>query len=179
MKEVYLNNKGIPLEDYLDNVDNLVGLINKRIFYILKANMDSNIYKFGISTGANESAIKRLYDYVYTYGYNSDNKTRSMKQKPIHGIKLYGLWTVNYNSNVESKNSAVSRKERYIKGELRENIALVGRGSERTSVSLNKLIDLVKNNKFSEDIVTDVSKRRTKRVEAIKADGFYKGLDED
>ena len=175
LTNLFLDKKGVPLDQWLVEPDNLEMIRGKRIFYILKPRLDPQIFKFGIATNDGDGAFRRLISYVTYYGFEDDNTTQlKQKQRKIFGILVYGLWGVNYNSNVEPKNSAVARKEKYIKSKLRENIEAVNRGSERTSISLNELIALVEDSKFSEDIVTDVSKRRSKREGSfLKDEGFY------
>ena len=179
LTNLFLDKKGTPLDEWLSDEDNLELIYGKRVFYILKANLDLKIFKFGIATNDRDGAFRRLVSYLNYYGFEEDNaKQKKQKQRKIFGIQLYGLWGVNYNSNVEPKNSAVARKENYIKSVLKDNITSVARGSERTSISLDELIAMVSDSKFSEDIVTDVSKRRSKREGSfLKDQGFYQ--DED
>ena len=188
MQELFMNRVGVPLDEWLDKEANLKKINGKRIFYILKPNMDvePDVFKFGIATNFGsdgDGASRRLKSYVDTYGKEGCRaKTRSQTAKAkskatcwVSGVTLYALWGVNYNSDVDQKNSAPHKVENFVKAELKENIKEVGRGSERTSVNLGKIIELVeKKARTTTDIVTDTSKRRTTRKNTIKKKGFYK-----
>ena len=164
LSQIYLNKKGVSLEKYLsENKDSIKG---KRILYVLKPNMETNIIKIGIAgeyAGIDENASHdRLKSYLTSYGREKDCKTREQKQKCKYGVLLYALYGTKYNKNVEGKKTAVHQKELYLKRELRESIERVGRGTERTDINLNTILKLVADNHFIKDNPTDVKKNNEK-----------------
>jgi len=175
---IFKDLKGIELDEWLNDPENIAQILNKRIFYILKSNIDKRVIKFGISTTEGtdgDGAYRRLKSYINYYGRNNACEIKNPECK--FGIKLYALYGNNYNKNTEKKNTMVQRKENYVKRELKENITTIDRGSERTSISLRNLIKLVENSKFSEEIVTDTSLKESKRLKEaqnIKKKDFYK-----
>jgi len=165
LQNIFINKKGVSLDEWLKDPENIAKILGKRILYLIKSNLDNNILKFGIVTNYGQEgngAYRRLISYIHSYGRESDNKTRDQQKNNKHGVQLYGIWGNNYNKDVEPKNTGVMKKETYIKSHLKVNIKNVNRGSERTSITLNELIKLIENDKYSEDIITDV--RRSKRL---------------
>ena len=105
-------NEPVELGPYLDKDLVKKMLYNKRILYVLRANVDNSLIKFGI--GGNEhgksGAWGRLHQYVNTYGVQGDYDCL--------GVKLFLIVGNDYNENVESTNSAVFRKEKFLKREF-------------------------------------------------------------
>ena len=50
LTNLFLDKKGVPLDQWLSEPENLEMIRGKRIFYILKPRLDPNIFKFGIAT---------------------------------------------------------------------------------------------------------------------------------
>ena len=175
---IFKNLKGTELDEWLKEPENIALILNKRIFYVLKSNLDNSVIKFGVSTNEGsdgDGAYRRLLSYINYYGRTSDCERKSKDCK--YGIKIYALYGNDYNKNTEKKNTMVQRKENYIKRELKPNIEKTNRGSERTSTSLGHLIKLIENNRFSQEIVTDTSLKESKRLKEaqnIKENDFYK-----
>ena len=171
LNEIFLNPKGESLEKWLK--ENKAKIRGKRILYVLKPNMESNVIKFGIAgeyASINEDAsFERLKSYLTTYGREEDCKTREKKKNCNYGVTVYAIYGNNYNRNVEPKNTAVHKKELYLKRELSNSITRVGRGTERTDERLSKILKLVADNRFTVDEVTDVSLKRSKRLKYIVA----------
>ena len=111
--------KGTELDEWLDEPENIALFLNKRIFYVLKSNLDKKIIKFGVSTNEGsdgDGAYRRLLSYINYYGRTSKCERNNNDCK--YGIKLYALYGNDYNKNTEKKNTMVQRKENYIKREL-------------------------------------------------------------
>lgn len=173
LTQIYLNKKGTSLETWLET--NKANIKGKRILYILKPNMETNVIKFGIAGAGSDvkpdQSYARLKSYLTTYGRKADCKTREQKTSCKYGVTLYALYGTNYNSNVEEKNSACHQKELYLKRELKSSILAVDRGDERTNASLGDILKLVGDTHFIKDNVTDVEKNKEKlRVKREKKD---------
>ena len=69
-----------------------------------------------------------------------------------------------YNPNVEGKNSAIFRKEKFLKSQLKGD-TMSGRGTERVTTNIRKLFNLIKqsSNKTDEDI--EIERRKTERLQ--------------
>ena len=147
----------VNLEDWLRaNPDKLN---NKRIFYVIKANLEPDITKFGITTDGGNSAQNRMKQYLITYGKNSSSNRCT-------GVKLWYMAGTEYNRLVQTTNTLVHKKELYLKRELKSKSETEpGRGTERTKVSppdLMRMIDRA-SNKTTGDVVTDI--RKSARIE--------------
>jgi hypothetical protein len=164
LTQIFLNKKGTSLENWMET--NKADIRGKRIFYVLKPNMETNIIKFGIAGAGSDvkpdQSYARLKSYLTTYGRASDCKTREQKSACKYGVTLYALYGTNYNPKVEEKNSACHQKELYLKRELRSSILSVGRGDERTNASLGNILKLVGDTHFVKDNITDVEKNKEK-----------------
>ncbi len=158
VKTVYENYDGIELAEWLRKETNRRSLDNKRILYCVRANMDQSLIKFGIGgvEHGGTSAFGRLLQYVNYYGESGEFDCK--------GIKLFLIMANEYNPNVEGKNSAIFRKERFLKTQLKGD-TMSGRGSERVVTNIRKLFGLIKqsSNKTDEDIETE--RRKTERLE--------------
>ena len=79
LKELLKNKKGVELKTWLER--NKEKIKDKRIFYVLKANLEKeDVYKIGISERGGTSAYGRLNDYYHFYGASS-------KTNPCKGVK--------------------------------------------------------------------------------------------
>ena len=153
LKILYKNNKGIELDSFLNR--NRALLANKRIFYVIKANLDDKeVYKIGISERGANAATARLLDYVYNYGVSEDdNKCK--------GVKLYLLLGNRYNPNVTEAQSAVRKLETKAKAYLKDYRE---RGHERFSIKINDLLNyLIDEELIEEDDEIPIA-RKTPRV---------------
>lgn len=164
---IFENRKGASLETLLADPEFVQSIKFKRILYVLKPAMETDIIKFGIAghgsgtttTGKpyNEnSAFNRLNSYLTQYGRTSDCRTRQSKEHCNYGVKLYLILGNRYSSKVSKPNSAVFRKESYMKHVLKSSIQKVGRGQERTDSSIGTVLKYALDNKFSEDHATDM-----------------------
>jgi len=169
--KLFLEEKGVDLGDWLQDKSNQTKISNKRILYVVKANLDENVYKFGIGglEGGN-SAYGRLLQYVNYYGSTlanlpNDEVTKLTGKKQDNqciGVKLYLIVGNEYSHNpyadgkfAASKNSLVARKEAYLKKLVKlRGDTLKGRGRERTSMTLNELIRNILE-PFSKHIIQD------------------------
>ena len=158
VKIVYENKDGIELKQWLDKEANRRMLDNKRILYVVRANIDSSLIKFGIGgvEHGGTSAFGRLLQYVNYYG--------EAGEFDCMGIKLFLIVSNEYNPNVEGKNSAIFRKEKFLKSQLKGD-TMSGRGTERVTTNMRKLFGLIKQtgNKTDEDI--EIERRKTERLE--------------
>ena len=153
--KIFKDDNGVDLAQWLKN--NPHKLDNKRILYVVKANLDENIYKFGIGgLQGGTGAYGRLLQYVNYYGSSKENKpndevtklTNKNKDNECLGIKLYLIVGNEYSHNpyadgkfAASKNSLVARKELYLKKLVKaKGAGEKGRGRERTSMSYNELV---------------------------------------
>ncbi len=150
---------GAELGDWLALKKTKDLLKDMRILYVLRPNMDSSLIKFGIggvehgSTGA----WGRLHQYVNYYGTASEFEV-------CKGVKLFLVVGNKYNPNVEAKDSAIFRKELFLKRELHGD-TVSGRGTERVLTNLERIYKLVmdKSNKTWEDI--EKERRVSERLE--------------
>ena len=148
----------LELKPWLDLPETKKFLYNKRLFYIVKPNVEG-VCKFGIAgnEGGKASGWGRLHQYVHSYGEQSDLSACA-------GVKLLYLAGNEYNPNVENIKSAVYRKELAAKRFFRDD-ALKGRGFERIlQERLDELFKILEDpsNKSFEDIETE--RRRTERL---------------
>jgi len=143
--EIYNQKKGIRLENWLSDPKNKRRIYGKRIFYIVKANLDDkktnktkSIYKFGIAgSGGKGGAAARLESYINSYGRHS-------KQNPAAGVMLYFLAGNAYNKNILREKSKVFLREKFIKDILKqEELISENRGSERTFADLDYIKNLI------------------------------------
>ena len=151
------NGKPVFLEDWIQA--NRGKILNKRIFYVVRPNLEDDVTKFGIGgMDGGEGAYNRLNQYVITYGKNS-------RRNKCVGVLLFYLAGNKYNSLVQTSNSLVWKKEKFLKDELKSTTDILpGRGAERTKLPINRLMDLIdrSSNKTTADIETDV--RRSARI---------------
>lgn len=158
-KTIYENHDGIELKQWLDGYyvnkngkkeSNRRLLDNKRILYVVRANIDQSLIKFGVGgvEHGGTSAFGRLLQYINYYGEKGEFDCL--------GIKLFLIVANEYNPNVEGKNSAIFRKEKFLKAQLKGD-TLSGRGTERVTTNIQKLFNLIKqsSNKTDEDIETE------------------------
>lgn len=135
-------------------VENRTRLTNKRILYCIRPNMDNSLIKFGIGGVENgeTSAFGRLLQYVNYYGESGEFDCQ--------GVKLFLIAANEYNPNVDGKNSAIFRKEKFLKAQLKGD-TLSGRGTERVTTNIDKLFNLIKqsSNKTDEDI--EIERRKS------------------
>ena len=158
VKTIYENRNGVELKPWLYTESNRRLLDNKRILYVVRANIDNSLIKFGIGgvEHGGTSAFGRLLQYVNYYGEGG--------QFDCLGIKLFLIVANEYNPNVDGKNSAIFRKEKFLKAQLRGD-TLSGRGTERVTTNMRKLFNLIfqTSNKTDEDI--ELERRKTQRLE--------------
>lgn len=166
---------GVNLEQWLSQ--NRQILNNKKILYVVKADMDSNppVYKFGIagSTGDKNGAYNRLSHYNVLYGKRSQCNPNN--NNCVLGVKLYAIYGTNFNyatgQYVSVNNSAVKKVENKLK-----NLHIV-RGNERTDASIGNIIRTI--NQFAyttTDVVSGVINRPVRTGIARKQPGFYAGM---
>ena len=148
----YQNKKGTELHNWL--LENGDSLKNKRIFYVVKANMeqDKDVYKIGISERGDNSAIGRLIDYVHFYGVTN-------KENSCQGVKLYLLLANVFNPDVEASHAAVRKLETKV---IRDFADKRERGRERIHVSIQELFDYLEENNYITD--TEKETRKTPRL---------------
>jgi hypothetical protein len=155
---IYENQQGIELAEWLRKESNRRSLDNKRILYVMRANMDNSLIKFGVGgvEHGGTSAYGRLLQYINYYGEGGEFDCL--------GIKLFLIVANNYNANVEGKNSAIFRKEKFLKAQLKGD-TMTGRGTERVTTNLRKLFNLIlqKSNQTDEDI--ELERRKTERIQ--------------
>ena len=155
---LYENQQGIELAQWLSKESNRRALDNKRILYVVRANIDNSLIKFGVGgvEHGGTSAFGRLLQYVNYYGENGEFDCK--------GIKLFLIVANNYNANVEGKNSAIFRKEKFLKAQLKGD-TMTGRGTERVTTNLQKLFKLILqgSNQTDEDI--ELERRKTERIQ--------------
>jgi len=158
VKTIYESNDGIELKQWLDKETNRRMLDNKRILYVVRANIDASLIKFGIGgvEHGGTSAFGRLLQYINYYGEQGEFDCK--------GIKLFLIVANEYNPNVEGKNSAIFRKEKFLKAQLKGD-TMSGRGTERVTTNIRKLFNLIRqsSNKTDEDI--EVERRKTERLQ--------------
>ena len=132
VKTIYENLDGIELAQWLGKETNRQSLDNKRILYVVRANIDNSLIKFGIGgvEHGGTSAFGRLLQYINYYGEAGEFDCK--------GIKLFLIVANEYNPNVEGKNSAIFRKEKFLKAQLRGD-TMSGRGTERVTTNMRKL----------------------------------------
>lgn len=151
------------LEDWLR--DNRSKLNDMRLFYVIKANMQSEITKFGIAgLDGGTSGYGRLHQYVIMYGENSSNNKCT-------GVKLFYLAGTKYNPLVQTSNSLVFKKELFLKRELK-NLSQTDslRGTERTTMPVSNLIRLIDRSSNKTSSEQEQELRRSQRIKASEID---------
>ena len=163
VKILYENKEGQELAQWLQSMSqhpdykgttNRKMLDDKRILYCVRANMDNSLIKFGIGgvEHGRTSAFGRLLQYINYYGEGGEFDCL--------GIKIFLIAANQYNPNVDGKNSAIFRKEKFLKAQLKGD-TLSGRGTERVTTNIRKLFGLIKqaSNKTDEDI--EIERRKS------------------
>jgi hypothetical protein len=163
VKILYENKEGQELAQWLQSMSqhpdykgttNRKMLDDKRILYCVRANMDNSLIKFGIGgvEHGGTSAFGRLLQYINYYGEGGEFDCL--------GIKIFLIAANQYNPNVDGKNSAIFRKEKFLKAQLKGD-TLSGRGTERVTTNIRKLFGLIKqaSNKTDEDI--EIERRKS------------------
>ncbi len=149
--------KGVELGPWLRNKSNYAMLRDMRVMYVLRANIDNSLIKFGIGgvQQGGTSAWGRLHQYVITYGETDEFDCK--------GVKLFLVVGNKFNPDVEQTNSAIFRKELFLKRELGGD-TLPGRGTERVTTNLQKLYTMIMDdsNKTFEDI--ELERRTSERL---------------
>lgn len=159
----YKNPNGTELHNWL--LKNGSSLKNKRIFYVVKANLDKekDVFKIGISERGDNSAIGRLIDYVHFYGVtNNENKCQ--------GVKLYLLLANVFNPDVEASHSAVRKLETKVIAKYADRRE---RGKERIHVPIQELFSFLEDNKTIVDHESET--RKTPRL-AEKAQAAHNAV---
>jgi hypothetical protein len=127
--------------------------------------LDHSLIKFGIGgvEHGGEGAWGRLYQYVNYYGVEGEFDCQ--------GVKLFLLVGNQYNPNVEGKNSAIFRKEKFLKAQFRSD-TLSGRGTERVTTNMRKLFAAIflTSNKTDEDIELERRKSELLKEREITPD---------
>lgn len=139
----YKSKEGTELHNWL--LEHGDSLRNKRIFYVVRANLEQkkDVYKIGISERGDNSAIGRLIDYVHFYGVSND-------KNKCQGVKLHLLLANVFNPDVTASHAAVRRLETKVIADYADKRE---RGRERIHVSIEDLFKyLEKNNYIAEDI---------------------------
>ena len=147
-KTIYENFDGIELKQWLDGY-----YVNKdgekeRILYVVRANIDQSLIKFGVEHGG-PSAFGRLLQYINYYGEKGEFDCL--------GIKLFLIIANEYIIQMwKARISAIFRKEKFLKSQLKGD-TMSGRGTERVTTNIRKLFNLIKqsSNKTDEDIETE------------------------
>ena len=117
-KTIYENYDGIELKQWLDgyyvNKDgkkesNRRLLDNKRILYVVRANIDQSLIKFGIGgvEHGGTSAFGRLLQYINYYGEKGEFDCL--------GIKLFLIIANEYNPNVLRKTASSKTRKRRLR----------------------------------------------------------------
>ena len=139
---------GLPLEDFLKN--NEAAIKNKRGLYVLSFNLDkkrpnapSNVVKIGI---ARRHVGLRLKSYINHFGRHSH-------KYPCRGVWIHYLATTQLNRNVEDKNTAVYRMERYLIKYFKNKTVKTDRGHEWFVTGIRIVEKAIKSNTMS-DIIT-------------------------
>jgi len=155
LKELLKNKKGVELKTWLER--NKEKIKDKRIFYVLKANLEKeDVYKIGISERGGTSAYGRLNDYYHFYGTSS-------KTNPCKGVKLYLVLANTYNVDVNASDSKVRKLETLLKRDFKEFRA---RGEERLNTSIDSIFEYLQKANL---IVTETEKpvRETPRLKEL------------
>ena len=155
LKELLKNKNGVELKTWLER--NKEKIKDKRIFYVLKANLEKeDVYKIGISERGGTSAYGRLNDYYHFYGTSS-------KTNPCKGVKLYLVLANTYNVDVNASDSKVRKLETLLKRDFKE---LRARGEERLNTSIDSIFEYLQKANL---IVTETEKpvRETPRLKEL------------
>jgi len=100
------------------------------------------------------SAFGRLLQYVNYYGEAGEFDCK--------GIELFLMVANEYTPNVEGKNSAIFRKEKFLKAQLRGD-SMSGRGTERMTTNMRKLFNLIFQTSNKTDDI-ELQRRKTERL---------------
>ncbi len=114
VKQLDIPRDGIKLEDFLSSKKYLKEIEHKRIFYILRPELEKGkILKFGIAGINTGRAVARLREYDIVYGkYSKDN--------PCTGVRVFAIFTTEYNRLVAPTNSLIQKLELKVKRECRK-----------------------------------------------------------
>ena len=171
LRRIFVDREGTDLAAWLEARQG--ELEGKRLLYIIRPRLDRDVFKFGVQAGARPG---RLAAYLHAYGTGGEcqtrRRTRRASQGCRHGVLLYGLWGTRYDRDVQMQHSAVYVKEALLKRALRRNTARVGRGGERTTAPLSRLLALVESSGLSHDRRTPVEVRRRTLRRRAQAAGY-------
>jgi len=167
-KVIFENYDGVELREWLRDEENRKKIKDMRILYVVKANIDKKLFKFGIGgnkgdgEGGGENAYGRLHQYVNYYGVsNKDDKCK--------GIKLYMIIGNKYNKDIKPEDSAVAIKEKYLINQLKGDTDKVGsRGNERVNTNIRTLFRLIQNNANKTDEDIELERRKSERNKQAK-----------
>tara|TARA_B100001094_G_scaffold33423_1_gene27790 strand:- start:605 stop:1297 length:693 start_codon:yes stop_codon:yes gene_type:complete len=129
IKKIFVNalKKGkhpLAMEEFLDQDKPMRKELNKyNLFYVIRPNLDSSVFKIGISNGNS-----RLLNYINTYGLTSD--------KGCSGVMLWYLIGTLKTKGLGIMQSSARKKEVQLINDLRPNL---NRGLEWFNISRAKL----------------------------------------
>ena len=129
IKKTFVNalkrgNKPIAMEEFLDENKPMRKELNKyKLFYVIRPNLDSSVFKIGISNGNS-----RLLNYINTYGLTTG--------KGCSGVMLWYLIGTLKTKGLGIMQSSARKKELQLINDLRPNL---NRGLEWFNISRPKL----------------------------------------
>jgi len=151
----------VELGEWLQVQKNQDDIYNMRCLYVLRANADQELVKFGIGgTEGSTGCYGRLRQYVISYGVEEVGFS-------CKGVKLFLLVGTKYNPTVELKESFVFRKELQLKREFKGD-NLPGRGIERVTTNLAKLYQIIFDSSTMSSLEKETKLRRSLRIDQSK-----------
>jgi len=132
-----------------------------RCLYVLQANLETELIKFGIAN----NAYNRLKNYEIQYGTNENIND-------CQGVWLYFLGVVKYNDAVPIEKSQVGLIETKLKRHFR-SVTEKKRGTERINAPLKEILKFIKCNaitdrEFNKQRRADIKESSKVRREAVQ-----------
>ena len=151
----------VELNQFLQDPSNQKKMYDMRCLYVLRANADQELVKFGIGgTEGGTGCYGRLRQYVISYGVEEVGFS-------CKGVKLFLLVGTKYNPTVELKESFVFKKELQLKKQFKGD-NLPGRGIERVVTNLAKLYEVIFDSSTMSSLEKETKLRRSLRIDQSK-----------
>lgn len=127
-----------------------------RCLYVIRANLEQGLLKFGIAN----NAYNRLRDYEIAYGTNNDINA-------CQGVFIYFCGVVKYNSEVPIERSSVGLMEKDLKRHF-QSVTEEKRGTERVRAELKDILKFIKCNKRADRFKSVQIRKDVKERSALR-----------
>lgn len=136
MKNLLKGQPPMYLEKFISKYEDV--LKHTRCLYVVEPNLDKGeIVKFGIAGMSNGNSYARLKEYITLYG-EKDEKNE------CKGVKIHFCGVTDYNRLVWHTQTEIHKVENKLKNIFKSTTDALGRGSERTTASIEDVLQKIK-----------------------------------